>query len=108
MTLSFYRCEWGFKKKIILSALSDNKGDEWSRFVPLCDVVRAGKSPHSAKDGLTTSPILTKCHLFDLIWGMDFHLRSLERIRQRENDAGVPSSRMGLQEENNTIRPVEQ
>ncbi|GIY04010.1 hypothetical protein CEXT_33051 [Caerostris extrusa] len=42
MTLAFHRREWGFKKKRISSALSDNKGDEWSRFVPLCDVVRAG------------------------------------------------------------------
>ncbi|GIY80463.1 hypothetical protein CDAR_596621 [Caerostris darwini] len=41
MTPAFHRREWGFKKKRIQSALSDNKGDEWSRFDPLCDVVRA-------------------------------------------------------------------
>ncbi|GIY80464.1 hypothetical protein CDAR_596631 [Caerostris darwini] len=43
MTLSFHRREWGFRKKRIPSALSDNKGDEWSRFDPLRDVVRAAK-----------------------------------------------------------------
>ncbi|GIY04012.1 hypothetical protein CEXT_33071 [Caerostris extrusa] len=41
MSLAFHRREWKPQEKRIPSALSDNKGDEWSRFVPLCDVVRA-------------------------------------------------------------------